>query len=382
MSKGQGGGLINEKQLRREFDDWFSGSGTTPPAMLSGPSPAPAAGQKGTELEEKRLAEQIEAALDRDFKTAVEGVYNGLEAKGQDKPATKGVGSLASTDSLISPDAADMLFDRSPVKTKGLLSWAKVATFVAKVVIACIKRMSSGRSHGIYPTLVEEVLRAAYADKIGITLWNSMKRDTADAFAKGEETGGFALLEELKALRDKGHSFTKITLIGHSTGAIYICHLLAAAARQLAGQQFDLIFLAPAVTHELFAETVTSHRQLIGNFRMFAMRDEVECKDSMVKILYTRSLLYFVSGLLESEPDTPVVGMQRFINETDLFTPEKFPAIATVAAFFEAVPQAKVWSITTGPPGTGTSSAAEAHGDFDDDEPTRDSMVDILKKGF
>lgn len=378
--RGAGGGLIDERRLRQEFDAWFSGSSTELPEQVADDGTVSGGRSKGSAPSERRLAEQIEAALDRDFKAAVEAVYNGLNPKGADQPATRGIGSQASAQSLISPEAADAMFERSPVKTRGLLSWGKVAAFVARVVIACIKRLMSGRGHGVYPTLVEEVLRAAYGDKIGAFIWSSMKTDTADAFKAGEETGGYALLDELHKQSAQGRSFSKITLIGHSTGAIFIGHFLAAAAAQLPGQQFDVVFLAPAVTHGDFAKTLAQHRNLIAHFRMFGMRDALERKDQMVKILYPRSLLYFVSGLLEPEIDMPLVGMQRYLSEADLFNPADFPQVAAVAQFLDQQPDAKVWSVISAAPGT--SSHAEAHGDFDNDEVTLESVVHIVGSGF
>lgn len=378
--KGSGGALIDEKQLRRDFDDWFSGVAQQPPGQLL----AEAAGgrAKGAELDERHLAEQIEVALDPDFKNAVQEVYNGLNPQGQDQPATRGAGTRASAQSLLSPAAADALFERSPVKTKGLLSWAKVAKFVAKVVIACVKRFLGKRSHGFYPTVVEEVLRAAYGDKIGAFIWNSMKTDTADAFVPGDRTGGYALLDELATLAASGQAFKKITLIGHSTGAIYICNLLEVAAKQLPDQKFDVIFLAPAVTHDLFAQTLKQHRTRIAGFRQFGMQDEVECKDQMVKILYPRSLLYFVSGLLETEVDMPLVGMRRYLEQTGLFNAGDFPNVATVSGFLGAIPKSTAWSITDGAACEGMRTASEAHGDFDNDGPTLESVVHILSQGY
>lgn len=378
--RGGGSGLIDERKLRQDFEAWFSGASPELPEQVSDDGTASAGRSRGSTPNESRLAEQIEVALDRGFKLAVEEVYNGLNPKGSDQPATRGIGSRASVQSLISPQAADALFERSPVKTRGLLSWGKVAAFVAKVVIACIKRFIGGRGHGIYPTLVEEVLRAAYGDKIGSFLWNTMKTDTADACKAGEETGGFALLDQLRKLSEEGRHFAKITLVGHSTGAIFIRHFLAAAAAQRPDQQYDVVFLAPAVTHSDFAETLAKYRDLIAHFRLFGMRDAVERKDQMVKILYTRSLLYFVSGLLEPEVDKPLVGMQRYLNESDLFTPADFPEVAAVAQFLEQQSDSKVWSVISA--GPGTSSRAEAHGDFDNDEVTLDSIVHVMRSGF
>ena len=378
--KGSGGKLVDEKELRKAFDDWFSDQGSHLPQQVADGRIVSTGQSKGSIPNQKRLAERIEVALDRDFKSAIEAVYNGLNPKGQDQPTTKGIGSHASALSLISPEAADEMYGRSAEQTKGVLSWAKVSLFVANVVIACIRRLITGRAHGVYPTLVEEILRAVYGDKIGAIVWNSMKKDTKDAFNVDDEAGGFALLNELGKQASAGRRFSKITLIGHSTGAIFICNFIDAASAQLPGQQFDVVFLAPAVTYGDFANTLDRHRDLIAHFRMFGMRDDVECKDQMVKLLYPRSLLYFVSGLLEPEIDIPLVGMQRFLNESDVFKPSDFPHIASVANYLNQQPDSKVWSVTSA--GDGISSRAEAHGDFDNDQATLDSVFHILKAGF
>lgn len=103
----------------------------------------------------------------------------------------------------------------------------------------------------------------------------------------------------------------------------------------------------------------------------------------MLSIVYTRSLLYFVSGLLEGdaaadgewkdEIDMPLVGMKRFLDLANVFDKAEFPAVAEVAAFLDAGPNRKVWSIAEG--GPGLNSTSRKHGNFDNgDPPTQDSV--------
>ena len=126
------------------------------------------------------------------------------------------------------------MFPAAQGETKGFgpVTWYKVAKAVTLVVIRVVRRFRTGRAHGGYVTVVEESLRELYVDKIGRTLWwDRMKTDTADAFKDGPEYGGTAFLTELEAQLKGRAAHPKITLVGHSTGAIYICNFLKAAAK-------------------------------------------------------------------------------------------------------------------------------------------------------
>lgn len=387
--KGAAGAAVNEIQLRQEFDAWFRGERAQPPEALEThqgtDDAAIQATLKGTVLDQASLEAEIQMSIEGDFEfqDAVQEVFDGLHEGGAAQPTTKGLGggTVAST-SLIGPEAADLLFERSPVTTKGfsLIGWFKSAKMVAGIVVAVVRRMAAGRGHGLYVTTVEEVLRALYLDKLGALIWNQMKKDTADAFLPGEHHGGTALLADLRKKADAGLTLPRITLIGHSTGAIYICQFIEAAAQMLPQSRFDVVFLAPALTYERFAATLANHGPRIAHFRAFAMNDDWEIADSLAPIIYPRSLLYFVSGLLEPTVDEPLVGMERYLRETKIFTRAEFPAIARGRAFFDDFPQSLVWAPDTVGEGTLTSSAR--HGDFDDDEDTLKSLQWLLQNGF
>lgn len=387
--KGGSGAAFNELELRQQFDEWFVGVRQTPPDLLDTTPGTTQAGMqatlKGTAFDQASLESEIQLSIegDLDFQDAVTAVYNGLHDGGQPQPTTKGtVGTTQSSASLISPTATEQLFDRSPATTKGfsLVSWYKTAKFVAGIVMAVVKRYQAGRAHGLYVTVVEEVLRKAYLDKVGTLVWNQMKKDTADAFLPGENHGGTALLAELQKLVQSGTPLPRISLIGHSTGAIYICNFIEAAAQVIPNAKFDVIFLAPAVTYERFAGTLANHAKRFAHFRSFGMSDEWECNDKLVPILYLRSLLYFVSGLLEDNTDEPLVGMERYLREKQIFTPAEFPAIARSRSFFTDFPDSLVWAPDT--TGDGSQAMAAKHGDFDNDAITLQSLQHLLKQGF
>jgi hypothetical protein len=387
--KGAAGQAIDERLLRREYDEWFSGARAEPPVPDEDSPPASPQTRSAAGLDEDDLAAEIESELDNDpdFQDAMSELHNASYAAAA---ATRGAGSTAAA-SVVRVDerALKEMFPDQTATTKGLLSWYKIAKFIAKVSLQVLRRHSKGRDHGTYCTIVEEVLRAAFLTHLGATVWNQMKNDTADSFKAGDSYAGTALLAELKRLQDEGKSFSRIALIGHSTGAIYICRLIEAAAQVLPEQKFDVFFLAPAVTFQLFADTIAAHPDSIANFRMFSMSDELESQDQLVRIVYTRSLLYFISGVLEGsvadgewqeDIDAPLVGMKRYLDERATFTLAEFPAIHAVKQFFDGAANRTIWSEIAG--GDGLSSASRKHGDFDNDPETVKSLMWVLQNGF
>ncbi len=389
--KGAGGINFNEAKLREDFDAWFSGQRETPPELLNMLPHATTADiavkvKGGAALDEEKLENDIADSIegDDDFKDAVQAVYNGLHGEGATRPSTKGTGLTVSEKSLIGPKTAFELFGETVTGTTkgfGPISWIKLAKAVVVIVVRVIRRFSKSRAHGMYVTLVEETLRELYVDKIGKQVWwDRMKDDTADAFKEGEEHGGTAFLSELKTQLSGNAVPPKITLVGHSTGAIYICNLLKAAATCVPDLKFDVIFEAPAATHILFSETIKHHGHQIRNFRQFGMQDSREASDTLVPILYRSSLLYFVSGLLKSEPDEPLVGMERFLKETAVFDATSFPYIEDCRKFYESRTNSRVWSPSNA--GPGCNSDGKSHGDFDDNDAlTMESVQHILQSG-
>ncbi|MFT3924546.1 MAG: alpha/beta hydrolase [Myxococcales bacterium] len=375
---------VDEATLKNDMDAWFNGARATPPAELDVVDAALVGGiaatSKGSMPDEEKLVEQIEASFEDDdaFRHAVESTYNGIGASAAPVASNKGTGSTVASDSLISKEASERMFDAEPGKTKGVISWFKVAKTVATIVIRTIRRRRSGRSHGGYVTLVEECLRELYLDKIGREIWwDRMKGDTADAFRDGDEYGGTAFLHALKHVVDQGGEVPKITLVGHSTGAIYICNLLRAANRIVPGLKYHVIFEAPAVSHDVFAATLAEHATSIRFFRLFGMSDPREQDDDLVKVLYPASLLYFVSGMLEREVDLPLVGMERFLINDTVFGNDDFWSIEVCRKFFARHSECLIWSPHQG--GPGLASTGKSHSEFDDkDRATLDSVAYII----
>jgi hypothetical protein len=372
---------VDKDKLRGEFDDWFDGRASEPPVSTGSPRD-PGYKTRAVVPDEDDLAENINAELDNDerFQQVMAGLYVASQ-RGDEAKTRGGMPPAADVKVLVDDKALRELFPgRTPDATRGVLTWIRVAKFVAKIVVGVVKRHMQDRDHGTYTTIVEEVLRAAYLDKVGEVIWRSMKKDTADAFADDPSCVGTAVLAGLAALAAEGKTFERITLVGHSTGAIYINHWIERAAQHLPGSAFDIVLLAPANRFEDFARVLAERPASVRNLRMFAMTDENESNDRLVPIVYPRSLLYFVSGVLEGEPDVPIMGMQRFFALKDQFTAAAFPAVASVREWFGAAENRSVWSVNENKDGFNSKSLK--HGDFDNDALTVGSVGWILQHGY
>jgi hypothetical protein len=170
-----------------------------------------------------------------------------------------------------------------------------------------------------------------------------------------------------------------VTLVGHSTGAIYIGRFLEAADRVLPEDcKFDVVFLAAACSFPFLHERLDLFRRRVANIRSFGLSDEAERAYWEFPPVMKGSLLYFVSGVLEEdEPDMPLVGMQRYFSAEG---PYDRPDVREVAAYLG--PDARVWA-GVDDPRPGRRCTGPKHGSFDDqDEAMRESLAHILQHGF
>jgi len=293
----------------------------------------------------------------------------------------------ASTTTLMSPSVLDEIRrEAATPEDRGILSTARIIKGSLTILKNVIVRFAGRRDHGFFPTIVEEVLRELYLANAGTFIWDLMKKDTQDAFegfgtADANLYGGTEFLRQLSLAWTEGCR-PRIVLVGHSTGAIFICNLLKASDDQglPADIRFDTIFSAPAVRFDLFADTLVHHADRIRGFRTFGMSDELEQSDKLLGILYPRSLLYLVSGILEREVDCPLVGMQRYYSKTNHFDQDSNSSIKRVIDYLDADRNRSVWSSSDR--GPGLSSRSIRHGDFDNDPATLSSLQTILQRGF
>jgi hypothetical protein len=316
-------------------------------------------------------ASRLERTLHRDnvIQDETSRILQALTSDGGDRAAS----APETTVTLMSPKVLQEMIGDSPREgDRGVIASARVVKGALTTVRRVLSRLRSGRGHGVYCTAVEELLREFYLANVGGSLWRRMKRDTEASFGlDAHRFGGTSLLTELAAMGP-----TTPLLVGHSTGALYICNLLARAEDALpSDRSFDVAMLAPACDFDAMDRTLASHARRVGRLRIFSMGDEREREDRLVPGVYPRSLLYFVSGVLENEADQPLLGMQRF-HTLDPFSSEAFPAIGRVRDQLAARANSSVWSIATG--GPGLCSQAIRHGDFDEDPATLDSVAQLI----
>jgi hypothetical protein len=340
-------------------------------------------GEKLQDVEEQQFLNQISA--DREIELEANKIADSfLSARDMDvyRQISHGTSVRGSLRTLMSPSIMDEIRSEELAtgKSKGFLTTAFILKHALSILRRTVNRFARQRSHGVYTTIIEELLREFYLSNVGEVIWRLMKQDTEDAF-KGDPLlyGGTAFLEGIKAHWLAG-GHPRIILVGHSTGAVYICHFLKYAQKRLPIDiKFDVIFLAPACTFNLFSSTLQDSAGRISGIRIFGMQDKVERANQLVPVLYPHSLLYFVSGILENEADMPIMGMQRFYSGVSPFDAAGYPDIEKVRIFIQK-PECKVWSVELS--GPGRMSRCTRHTDFDEEEDTINSLQYIIRQGL
>lgn len=165
--------------------------------------------------------------------------------------------------------------------------------------------------------LLEDALR-----KSGTAVWDEIKADALRPFvpAAPDQPGDGLVAMSTLAGGLKGKRL-KIHLVGHSTGAILLGHLLAALDSL---ERPDLVascsLLAPACSLDFYREhyaprlgkaTGKTGPVRLPTLDVYNLVDELELADSVAGV-YHKSLLYFVSRALERQtnPPKPLLGME------------------------------------------------------------------------
>lgn len=255
------------------------------------------------------------------------------------------------------PVLEDALLEASAARATGGEGLGWLALRAVDALDSVLTRFGAGRDHGLYPTVVEELLRALYRDQAGALAWADRKKDGADAFGGDPDRhAGTALLEGLRMLHADAPT-RRIVLVGHSAGAIDVCHLLRSAAALPGSATFEVVLLAPACDFALLEDALDER---VDGLRVFMLGDALERADRLLGARYPRSLLYFASGVLEDEADAPIAGMERF---------HRFPEGAAVVAPTD--PDAPA----------GLRSEATRHADLETDPATVESVAHAITHG-
>ena len=284
------------------------------------------------------------------------------------------------------PDMVDAADPDDPIRrkldledgAKGL-TVASVAFFIAKVIVAVIRRYRSGTAHDALPTAVEELLRAAYLAEVGKFNWDAMKTKAQRMWLDDGPTpgikghGGGYILRRLEALQAARPGMI-IDVVGHSAGSIAVCEMLAAIeADRRKVRLRNILFLAPAVRLDQFARWIPRGPQVFKRFRMFTMTDAAEKADRVAGPVYPRSLLYIVSGCFEDRPDAAILGMDRFLRQAGTSAGKDYDDVRRWLQQENRL----VHAPSPAGAGQGLQTGALKHGAFDDDPSTLASLLHL-----
>lgn len=275
---------------------------------------------------------------------------------------------------------------------KGIIGIAQLVASAGRITVQVVKRHLKKRDHGFYPTIIEEILREFYVADLGTWVWGRMKAKARSMWEEDDFQGdqedwkaGSYFLQKLDAYQKEVGELT-IDLVGHSAGSIAIKEMLESVGQRHPDLKFrHILFLAPAIRCEEFHETLLKEPLLFQDFRCFTMADDYEIKDRLVPIIYPRSLLYFISGVLENDSkekdqryDAYLLGLQRHISGKKPYDQEE--CLKAIQTFLSPAGRI-VFSVTEGPGEDGLRSTAEAHSVFDDEgEKTLDSLMYIINQ--
>ncbi|MFE5672123.1 hypothetical protein ACFQ58_11020 [Agromyces sp. NPDC056523] len=337
--------------------------------------------------------------IDTELNKALAGAFAARD-KPMNQEGSRGVPDVPPKPTRMDDDVLDEIGEGvADGGARGGLSIIALARKAFQVLNAVVARFRDGTDAGVYPTVVDELLRVFYVGDVGGALWNAMKKETEDTFKAGGDRGGRLFLDALaKHLPDDGS--VKISLVGHSTGAVFIDNLLRDVARRRRENEtplpettkFQVVLLAPAATTTHFAETLALAEPMVERLRIFTMDDTSERADRVAGAVYPRSLLYLVSGALERDAKeksalVPLIGLSRYLSAKEdddlkrvLASPLKKSALLQETRTYLIVKDRVVLSPTGDDALPGFRAKALSHGAFDNEKLVIESVTGMIKE--
>lgn len=235
-----------------------------------------------------------------------------------------------------------------------------------------LKRAVFGSPRGFVDSVTDWMIESAAEPLRGPQIWGQMKL-SAERAADEELGGAWQVARRIKALCDAHPGEIELHAIGHSAGSIFHTHFLVAAHR-LGVPAFDsLQLLAPAVRVDVFKELLLpllEEGKAARKLTLFTMNKHYEQADHCAR-LYRKSLLYLIFNALEEKRGTPILGLEECLRaDADLKKLLRIDRQQHAGAGMGEV----VWSKSLSTSGRSASQAI-AHGDFDDDAPTMNSVM-------
>lgn len=223
--------------------------------------------------------------------------------------------------------------------------------------------------------------------RLGTLLWDEMKENAQLASAnkpgkRGEKRAIVTLaekgLEAYNKLTTAEKAKWEIHIVAHSAGSIFLAYALEALLK-IGIPVRSMQFMAPAISVDLFKEKIFPLIQTNSNLNptLYVLSDKGERDDNVGP--YGKSLLYLVSNAFERRRETPLLGMEKFINpnnreldkkrvnrEIAKLLKEEFNGWSRLVVSGDA-PATKL----TGP----DISRSDSHGGFDNDSFTLNSVL-------
>ena len=226
-----------------------------------------------------------------------------------------------------------------------------------------LRRWASGGRRGWVDEAKDTFLEVAARLLGGGGIWNDMKVDAAAASVKGG--GGHHFVTALGKWMTDHPGEVSVHAVGHSAGSIFHAHLVPTALQADVPEFESVSLLAPAVRSDTFTKLLLPHAKSrkVRNLAIFTMTDDAERDDTCLRI-YNKSLLYLVSASFEPQKATPILGMAKFLEDD-----------GDLAPFFTGTSATGQLVLAPTAAGVRTGSTATAHGDFDDDAPTMESVA-------
>ena len=189
------------------------------------------------------------------------------------------------------------------------------------------RRTSAEKGLNIFDTVNRWVERAIRNfEPVRTATWLKMKDKAIDATLQLD--GGARLLaRELSEQKAQGQ-LMEIHLAGHSAGGVFhapLTQLLSAngpvqtglAKGELGlGLPIESVTLwAPGCTTAVFKDCYAPaiNSGAVKRFSLFTLTDKLEQDDAVPQLAYTQSILYLVSNGFEGQADTPILGMEKFV---------------------------------------------------------------------
>lgn len=211
----------------------------------------------------------------------------------------------------------------------------------------------------------------------GRALWNEMKENARLASTHPDGRGVMQLVahyvrQALQAVSTAEQKKWELHIVAHSAGSIFIAHALQHLC-SLGIPLKSIQFLAPAITLSDFEHLVVPavEAKQCPLPTVYILSDEAERDDNVS--VYGKSLLYLVSNAFERERETPLLGMQRFIqygNWNSQLVNAKVQRLLSQTK--NNIPHLVIAKSGTPMP---SASSSSSHGGFDNDVDTMNSVL-------